>query len=331
MNLSPTLPAPLPPTDAFLKSAADAGIVFDPPDLDQIGRYLAILLEANKTHNLTGITDPAQAWMKHIFDALTLMPLIAQLEPAGPEAHADDPAAAARTASRTGPAIVRVVDIGSGGGVPGIPLAITLPGIHFTLVDSTVKKATFLRETCEALGLKNVTVLPDRAERLGQDRIYRETFDIAMARAVGPLSVLAEYLAPLVRMRGLVLAVKGAKAEEELAQALEAMRTVGLVHEQTLPTETGRVVVMSKGMRTPRLYPRADGVPKHKPIGVRPVKPGSANPPSSTGPSTPATAMPAPLAETGSQKPGTQESGTQESGTQESGTQESGTQESPRS
>ncbi len=239
---------PLQPTPEFLTACEGLSISFDPPDITQLGLYLALMLETNKTFNLTAITDPSQAWMKHIFDSLTLIPVLAQ-------AHGLDGKVPA------------VIDIGSGGGVPGIPLAITMPGVEFTLVDATGKKAAFLKQTVETLGLKNVAVLHDRAERLGRDPHHRERYDAAIARALGPLNVLAELTVPLVRMRGTVLAIKGAKADQELAEAVEALRVLGAVHEETLQTPTGRIIVLSKGMKTPRDYPRPDGTPKAKPIG----------------------------------------------------------------
>ena len=242
------IPDPLEPTGEFLEAAAGYGITFEGDDLANLGRYLAILLETSAKFNLTGITDPAQAWMKHIFDSLTLLPVLAQVEGAGGSAP-------------------RMIDVGTGGGVPGIPLAICMPGVSVTLAEATGKKCEFLRQAAAALGLTNVTVVQQRAELLGRDPAHREMYDAAVARAVGPLTVLAELLVPLVRVRGLILAIKGAKAEQETIEAIPALRLLGGVHEQTILTPTGRIVVMSKGMRTPREYPRGDGVPGSKPLG----------------------------------------------------------------
>ncbi|MFN7022202.1 MAG: 16S rRNA (guanine(527)-N(7))-methyltransferase RsmG, partial [Phycisphaerales bacterium] len=222
--------------------------------LERLGRFMDLLLTANKTTNLTAITDPAAAWMKHIFDAMTLVPVVASFTDDSP------PAAGART---------RVIDIGSGGGVPAIPLAVVLPEIDFTLLEATGKKVTYLRETVAALGLRNVTVLNGRAEALGQDhKVHRERYDLATARALGHLAVVAELCGPLVRPGGLVLAVKGAKAEQELAEAAKALGEIGLRHAETVATPTGRLVVLEKTIRTPRLYPRRDGEPARLPLGV---------------------------------------------------------------
>lgn len=247
-------PPPMPPTPEFLAAAAEMGIEFEAVDLARLQRYLELLLAANRTTNLTAITDPAAAWMKHIFDAMTLLPLLASLEPEDAQTAASTP---------------RVIDLGSGGGVPAIPLAIVLPAFEFTLVEATGKKVTFLRETAAALGLANVTVLQDRAERLGQDhKAHRERYDAATARALGHLAVVVELAGPLVRPGGVVLAVKGAKAEQELEESGKALGLIGLRHEQTVLTPTGRIVLLGKTIRTPRIYPRKDGEPARLPLGL---------------------------------------------------------------
>lgn len=242
--------SPISPTAEFLAAASDLGIEFEASDLDRLSAFLARLLEANRTTNLTAITDPAAAWMKHILDAMTLVPVLSSLE-------------------GEGRGRVRVIDVGSGGGVPAMPLAIVLPQVEFTLVESTGKKVLFLRDAAAALGLANVTVAQDRAERLGQDhRLHRERYDAATARALGHLAVVAELCGPLVRPGGFVLAVKGARAETEVQESARAMGLIGLRHAETLTTPTGRVVVLEKATRTPRIYPRRDGEPARVPLGV---------------------------------------------------------------
>ena len=241
----------LKPTTEFLSAARELGVEFEPGDLDRLQRFLQLLLEANQTTNLTAITDPAAAWMKHIFDALTLLPIIASA--------ADESEGAKK----------RVVDVGSGGGVPAIPLAIVMPDVDFTLVEATGKKAAFLTETIGALGLRNAGVQQSRAEPMGQDRSrYREKYDVAIARALGHLAVVAELCGPLVRKGGLVLAVKGAKADQEVEESAKAMGEIGLRHAETVATPTGRIVVLEKTIRTPRAYPRRDGEPARAPLGV---------------------------------------------------------------
>ena len=255
--------APLPPPPEFLQLASALVIEFEPGDLEKLGRFLALMLETNKTTNLTAITEPDQAWTKHIFDALTLVPVLASMEPAEGSKH------------------LRIIDVGSGGGVPAIPLAIIMPDAKFTLLEATGKKVDFLRAAAAALGLKNIEVLQGRAETVahfrgskndGRINSRREVYDAAMARALGHLAVVAELLAAFVRQDGFVLAVKGGKAEQELAEAAKAMGVVGLKHTETVQTPTGRIVVLEKTIATPRDYPRKDGEPSRKPIGIE--KPG---------------------------------------------------------
>src|SRR6185436_19397799 len=161
--------AALPPTPQFLQAAAAAGIEFEEGDLERLGLYLALLLETSRSVNLTATTDPAEAWVRHILDSLTLLALLSELPEGG-----------------------SVIDVGSGGGLPGIPLAIVAPRLRFTLLEATGKKAEFLTAAGERLGLANVAVVNDRAEHAGHQPEHRERYDAVVARAVGPLAVLSE-------------------------------------------------------------------------------------------------------------------------------------------
>lgn len=258
-NFSPSpLPSPLQPPADFLELAESIGIEFDPGDVDQLGRFVSLLLETNKSFNLTAITDPDEAWTRHILDALTLVPMLAEIAP--------------------GERGLRVIDIGSGGGVPALPLAIVSPDMRMTLVEPTGKKAAFLSHAATVLGLANVTVIQGRAENLGQDHrgaergdglgAHREGYDAVTVRAVGHLAIIAELCIPLARPGGFVLAVKGAKADQEVEEATKAIGMLGARHATTVETPTGRVVVLEKVSRTPRTYPRRDGEPKRAPLGM---------------------------------------------------------------
>lgn len=245
----PTPPSEgLAPTREFLAAAAEYGIEFEHGDVERLGWFLAMLLRANEVMNLTSITEPSEAWMRHVFDALTLMPLLAELEDGA-----------------------RVIDVGSGGGVPGVPLAIVSPRVQFTLLEATGKKAGFLRSAAEHLGLGNVVVLAERAERAGQMRGgggHREVYDAVIARAVGRMAVVAELTVPLCRVGGRVMLIKGEKAEEELAEAGEAVALLQAEVVGIVATPTGRIVVLEKTGPTPRAYPRRDGEPKKAPLGL---------------------------------------------------------------
>ena len=231
------------------------GINLEQQDIDQLGRFLAMLLHANTRMNLTAVRDPNDAWDRHIFDSLTLLPLLADL--------ALDS---------------EIIDIGSGGGLPGLPLAIAMPQLRFTLMDATTKKCEYLEQASAALGLRNVRVICARAEELGQDRgektatgradAHREHYDLAMARGVGQIPMLLELTVPLVKIGGLVLMTKGQRADEELADAKQALHMLHAAHAGTVDTPTGRVVVIEKLRRTPRDYPRRNGEPKRSPLGV---------------------------------------------------------------
>src|ERR1700682_721290 len=163
----------------------------------------------------------------------------------------------------------RVVDVGSGGGLPGLPLKIARPDLHVTLVESDQDKAAFLVRACAVLGLQDVEVLPRRAEEVGQDPLYREAFDVAVARALAPMRVLAELCLPLVKVGGRLLAQKTDSEEvNDASRAIEAMGGVlnGVAAAPSAARSTGTVVIVDKVRSTPPAYPRRPGVPGRKPL-----------------------------------------------------------------
>jgi len=247
-------PTPLEPPASFLEACEASGVLLDPGDAERLGGYLALLLEANRAINLTAVRDAGEAWTRHLFDALTL---VAPLTEAAEEAEKP---------GNSGGDGVRVIDIGSGGGVPALPLACVMPRVTFTLLEPTAKKARFLSAAIEALGLSNASVLPDRAEHAARDPEHRDGYHAATARAVGRLNVVAELALPFVRPGGLGLFVKGAKADEELHEAGPALHRLLAQHAGTLDTPTGRIVVVRKLRPTPKAYPRRDGEPKRDPL-----------------------------------------------------------------
>lgn len=272
------LPASVPAD--FVAQAAQQGILFDEGDLEALDRYLDLLYEANTRFNLTAVSDRGVAWTRHIFDSLTLIALLAELQ----ADFADDessPSPKQGTHGTHTPHVkhgsdhaLRVIDIGSGGGLPGIPLAICMPNVRFTLLEATGKKADFLNETAHTLGLRNVTVVNERAEIAAAAPSsnspggrFRESFDAVIARAVGPLQVLLELTIPFAMVGGLVLAIKGEKAAEEVEGSRQALHRLHAGVLDMLRTPTGTIVVVEKRRPTPRQYPRAPGEPKRKPLG----------------------------------------------------------------
>ena len=162
-----------------------------------------------------------------------------------------------------------VVDVGSGAGLPGLPLKIVRPELELTLVESDQDKAAFLVHACAALGLAGVDIVARRAEEVGHDPRFREAFDVATARALAPLPVLAELCLPLVRVGGRLLAQKTER--ENVAAAATAIEVLGGALEGVHPSPSlarsaGTVVVIEKVRPTPAAYPRRPGVPARKPL-----------------------------------------------------------------
>lgn len=234
------------PNSLWNELAATAELALSDEQHAQFSRYLDLLLAANEMMNLTRIENRAAAEIGHVGDALTLLPFL----PRGPH---------------------RLADVGSGGGVPGIPLAIARPGATVLLVESTQKKAAFLKSAIAELGLKNVSVSSWRAEDVGHSN-SRETFDVVTARAVGAMIFLVEWCLPLVKKGGKLLAMKGQKIGEELPAASKAIKTLGggdaIVHPVSLPETMHHVIVeVPKLSKSNPRYPRLPAQAKGKPLG----------------------------------------------------------------
>jgi len=229
------------------------GLDLEPGLIDRLERYLDLLLEVNQRVNLTAVREREAAWGRLIVDSLTVVPFLDE--------------AAGEGGGLT------VIDVGSGGGLPGLPVAIARPGWRVTLLDATGKKVEAMRGFAEALELANVEVVQGRAEEVGQDKGRRERFDVAVCRGVGPMAELLEYTLPLVRVGGAVLAMKGPKVKDELDAAGDALGALGggeLAVYDAYPEGFDNDLVMvwvGKAAATPSEYPRLPGVPKREPIG----------------------------------------------------------------
>ncbi len=213
---------------------------------DRLEEYLRLLLEANRQMNLTAVTDWDEAVVRHLEDSLAGAELL--------------------------PRDARVIDVGTGAGLPGIPLAIARPDCTFVLADTLRKRCDFLEKTAEALELSNVSVRWARAEDLGRDPAVRGTFDTAVCRALASLRLSLEYLHPLVRTGGFSLYWKGAAAETEIAEADNALRELRAddpeILPYALPGQEGSlcIVRVRKSRPCPDRYPRRTGVPAKNPL-----------------------------------------------------------------
>lgn len=210
--------------------------------------YERELLEWNQKFNLTAIRDVESIRIKHFLDSLSC---VLAWKAAPPQ---------------------RLVDVGTGAGFPGIPLKILYPAMQLTLVESVGKKVKFCRHIVETLGLENVTIVHARAEDLGQKAEHREGYDWAVARAVANLNVLSEYLLPLVKIGGTVLAQKGESGPAEAQSAEKAMKLLGGKLRKLIPVNLPGVaddrylLLVDKVAATPPKYPRAAGMATKTPL-----------------------------------------------------------------
>lgn len=213
---------------------------------EQLDKYAELLVEWNEKINLTAITEPKDIVVKHFVDSLLLTKAIELPEGAS------------------------LIDVGTGAGFPSVPVKVLRSDVELTLLDSLNKRLVFLQELCGALGLK-ANYVHARAEDGGKDKKYREKYDFACARAVASLRNLSEYCLPFVKVGGAFIALKGPDWKEELAEAKNAIGTMGgkveKVEEFTLPDESKRaILVIRKVSQTPPQFPRTAAKMTKKPI-----------------------------------------------------------------
>lgn len=236
-----------PPSAPLLDRLAEWGIEVPGNLTDQLCNYGTLLLDWNAHTNLTAIVDPDEVWVKHFADSLSCLRQL----PSGP---------------------LRLIDVGSGAGFPGLVLALARPAWQITLLDSARKRVDFLSFVASELGAENVLVLHARAEEKARETGHREAYDAATARGVAELRILAEYCMPYVRVGGRFLAMKGPDAADEVAGCRHAIQVLGgrltAVDAFELPGSHGArsLVVIEKTDPTPDQYPRRAGVPERKPL-----------------------------------------------------------------
>lgn len=216
--------------------------------LEQFWRYLDLLNTWNQRMNLVGYRTLRQIVVRGFLDSLSLLQAFQKLES------------------------LKVVDVGTGAGLPGIPLKLICPRLQLTLLDASQRIANFLRQVIQELELADVALVVARAEQAGRQPEYREQFDLALARGVASLAELVEYLLPLVRLSGRAVAYKGAKAHEEVQHASRAVDVLGGRVEAVVPVqvpglEAQRALVVIRKVRpTPTRYPRKPGIPRKRPL-----------------------------------------------------------------
>lgn len=234
--------------DEMGQAAGAYGISLSERQLEQFEQYFVLLMDWNQKMNLTAITEPHEVAVKHMIDSLSVYD--AALFPVG----------------------LRLIDVGTGAGFPGIPLKILRPDLRLTLLDSLNKRVRFLETVVQALGFTDVTCIHARAEEAARQKIYREQFDMAVSRAVARLPVLAEYTLPFVKPSGIFAAMKGMKYQEEADAAMHAIRVLGGGAMRLVPVKLSgledvrAVIYIEKKGRTPAAYPRKAGIPEKNPL-----------------------------------------------------------------
>ncbi len=230
----------------FMEEAQKINIELDKNQIEKFYKYMELLIEWNEKINLTAITNRKDILVKHFIDSLTIQRYLGNA--------------------------VNIIDVGTGAGFPGIPIKIINPNLKVVLVDSLNKRINFLQEVIKKLNLDNIEVIHARAEDLGQNKKYRETFDIVTSRAVANMSVLSEYLLPLAKVSGKCICMKGSDVEEELENSKYAINLLGgkieKVDKFELSNERiGRnIIIVKKLKNTPNSYPRKAGTPAKKPL-----------------------------------------------------------------
>lgn len=236
--------------EEFAAALREHNVELNAQQLAQYQQYYERLVAVNEHMNLTAITERDEVYLKHFYDSLTLAW-------AYPELQTEK---------------LNMIDVGAGAGFPSLPLKIAFPQLQITIIDALNKRINFLRDLVKELGLEGVTVEHARAEEFGNKTApAREQYDVATARALARLNVLGELTLPFVKVGGVLLAMKGSAADEELAEAKKAITTLGAeIGDQidvSLPNGDPRsVIVIKKVKNTPKKYPRKPGDPVRKPL-----------------------------------------------------------------
>jgi 16S rRNA (guanine527-N7)-methyltransferase len=236
--------------DLLRNAMKSIGITLTPEQERGFIDYLGLLQASNQKVNLVSNSETEEILWKHFIDSLASYSIIGEVL----KKHST----------------VSLLDIGAGAGFPGIPLKILFPEIYLTLLEATKKKADFLMEAIDTLMLSNVSVVWGRAEEYGSNKLYRELFDIVVARALAEMNTLAELTLPFVKPNGILLAYKGPNIKDELEKASKALETLGGTLEKQTFIEIHdfkrTFLIIRKTGQTPIKYPRRIGIPLKRPI-----------------------------------------------------------------
>jgi 16S rRNA (guanine527-N7)-methyltransferase len=232
------------------EGVGDLGLRLTQQQLERFERYMELIIEWSERVSLTAVRDEEGIQRRHFLESAAL---IAVLREHGFTLQEHS-----------------LIDVGSGAGVPGIPLKILEPSLQLTLVEAKQRKAEFLTSLLPEIGLSDVTVLTRRAEEVGHDPRQREQYDFAVAKALAPVRTLVELTLPFVRMGGLVLAPKGKEADAEVKDARVALEmlkgSVRAIDDLPRSEPPQRLVIIDKELPTPQRYPRRPGIPAKRPL-----------------------------------------------------------------
>lgn len=234
--------------EKFKNGLQQLHIALSEKQMEQFLQYYELLVEKNKVMNLTAITEFDEVVEKHFLDSVSLTKQLDLHQP------------------------LKVLDLGTGAGFPGIPLKIVFPELEITLMDSLNKRVLFLKDVISSLQLENIEAVHGRAEEAARNKKYRESFDLCVSRAVANISTLSEYCLPFVKIGGSFISYKSSTIEDELEEGKKGIAILGGkvkdVYKFTLPeSELQRsFVIIEKEKKTPKAYPRKAGTPSKEPL-----------------------------------------------------------------
>lgn len=235
-------------TEILTEGCAELGISLSEWQIEQFMIYYENLIEKNKVMNLTSITEFEDVMVKHFLDSLSIVKAVDITK------------------------IERILDLGTGAGFPGIPLKIAFPEAEYVLLDSLNKRVNFLNEVIDKCRLDRITAIHARAEEAARNKLYRNSFDLCVSRAVANLSSLSEYCLPYVKENGRFVSYKSGNIDIEIKEAQNAVRLLGGIHRETVHFQLPKsdidrsLVIIEKIKETPAKYPRKAGLPTKEPL-----------------------------------------------------------------